>query len=216
MAPVMTETLPADSGHRRRALLLAPLALAVPARAQTRTEVGAVAEAVGRAEARFGSESRPLAPPAPVLLNDTLRTGPASRLAVQLAGGIALRLTAEASLRIDRFVLEARGTAPAGISFGAGRRGGVWLEGPPGAMPAAVESAWALVAVRGTAFFAGEVDRRYVVFVRHGSVSVASGGSRVVLEAGQGCDVLAEGEPPTRPVTWRDARVARTLGLVGL
>jgi ferric-dicitrate binding protein FerR (iron transport regulator) len=151
-----------------------------------------------------------------VLLDDTLRTGPASRLAVRLAGGIGLRLTAQASLRINRFVLEARAGAPAGLRLGAGNQGGVWLEGPAGAMPAALDSDWALVAVRGTAFFAGEVEGRYAVFVQRGSVAVVAAGAAVVLEAGQGTDIPSLGAPPGQAVNWGTARVARTLALVGL
>lgn len=210
--------MPAFIHPPRRHMLLAPFALSAarPARGQARPPVGAVAEAIGETEARFGNEARALSAAAPVLLEDTLRTGAASRLAVRLEGGIGLRLTAQASLRINRFVLEARGNTPPGLRLGAGPQGGLWLEGPAGAMPAAVDSAWALVAVRGTAFFAGEVDGRYAVFVQRGSVAVVAAEAAVVLEAGQGCEVAAPGAPPSQAVTWGAARVVRTLALVGL
>jgi ferric-dicitrate binding protein FerR (iron transport regulator) len=83
-------------------------------------------------------------------------------------------------------------------------------------MPAALDSDWALVAVRGTAFFAGEVEGRYAVFVQRGSVAVVAAGAAVVLEAGQGTDIPSQGAPPGQAVNWGTARVARTLALVGL
>jgi ferric-dicitrate binding protein FerR (iron transport regulator) len=224
---------------RRRAALVAPFVLALPiglARAQPRQRprVGEVTAVTGTALAHFEDlPPRPLAPAAPVLLDDTLATDPDARLACRLAGGLEVRLGGNATLRVDRVTLGGGARAPA-----AARPGGIGLtslSGPllldrpaaPAARPAppiALDLPWARIAVRGTRFFAGPLDSVHAVFCERGTIAVtlSATGWQGVLEAGEGVDIpreagLPPGAPPPSPTAitrWGAPRIARAMALV--
>jgi ferric-dicitrate binding protein FerR (iron transport regulator) len=199
----------------RRALLPLGLVVISPPALAVRTRVGEVTALVGQAVALFsGQVPRPLAPAAPIMIEDLLSTGPEARLACRLERGMELRLGANASLRVDRAVLGGPRPGLALRSFG----GPVLMEIPPAAAgasrpPVALVLPWAQVGVRGTRFFAGESDGRNAVFVARGRVEVSTPSGRAELGAGEGVDVGEGGLGPV--VRWGEARIARALALVG-
>jgi len=183
-----------------------------PVRAD-RPPVGQVSTVTGAAQALFSSEPpRPLAPPAPVLLDDLLTTGPGARLACMLEGGMDLRLGENAALRVDALLLRGPGARVALRGFG----GALLFDRPPEAprVPTTVTMPWARMAVRGTRFFAGPLDGGFAVFVAHGRVLVEAGGGRAELAEGDGVDIAAPGAPPTNLRAWGAARIARALASV--
>lgn len=201
----------------RRALGAAALVLlARPALAQQRPQVGDVAAVTGRALAHFESEPpRPLAPAAPVLLEDTLATDPDARLACRLATGIEIRLGGNATLKVDRLALRGprRGVLLQSLS------GPLVFDRPPpagAAAPVTLDLPWARIAVRGTRFFAGPLEEVYAVFCDRGAVTVARDAWQVRLGPGDGVDIPRTDAPvPEPPVRqWGQARVARALALV--
>lgn len=197
----------------RRSLLVASAGLAAPALAQGRPRVGEVAAATGQAMAQFGpAPARPLAPPDPVLMLDTLSTGPAARLACSLSGGIRLRLGENALLTIDEAVL---GRPRGGLVLRA--QGGPLLierEPAPGEPPLSVTLPWARIGVRGTRFFAGPLEGINAVFVARGRVVVEAGLGSVTLDAGDGVDIPLGGGNPGPVRRWGDARIARAMAAV--
>lgn len=200
----------------RRLLGTTALALlARPALAQQRPRVGDVAAVTGRALAHFGSEPpRPLAPAAPLLLEDTLATDPDARLACRLATGIEIRLGGNATLKLDRLALRGprRGALLQSLS------GPLVFDRPPaaGAVPVTLDLPWARIAVRGTRFFAGPLEEVHAVFCARGAVSVARDAWRVRLGPGDGVDIPRTDAPvPEPPVRqWGQARIARAFALV--
>lgn len=189
--------------------------LARPALAQQRPRVGDVAAVTGRALAHFGSEPpRPLAPAAPLLLEDTLATDPDARLACRLATGIEIRLGGNATLKLDRLALRGprRGALLQSLS------GPLVFDRPPaaGAVPVTLDLPWARIAVRGTRFFAGPLEEVHAVFCARGAVSVARDAWRVRLGPGDGVDIPRTDAPvPEPPVRqWGQARIARAFALV--
>lgn len=199
---------------RRHALLVAP-ALLVPPRPvlALRSRVGAVTALSGAAAALFSGEPpRPLAPDAPVLMDDLLTTGPGARLACRLEGGLDLRMGENAALRVDALAL--RGPRPGVALRGFG--GALLLDVPRTERPAPVDVTlpWAHIGVRGTRFVAGVLDGVQAVFVARGRVEVRAAGGTVSLGEGEGVDVATDGAPgPVR--AWGAARIARALSLVG-
>lgn len=200
--------------HRRRLLLLASMLLPAPALAG-RARVGEVTLLDGSAVALFSGEPpRPLAPAAPVMIEDLLSTGPATRLACRLDGGVDLRLGENASLRVDLLALRGPRPGTAIRSFG----GAVLMDIPPEATAVrrgatTLTLPWARIGVRGTRFFAGPLDGGNAVFVARGQVEVAAAGAVAVLTEGEGVDV-AEGGPLGPVRRWGAPRVARALALV--
>ena len=77
-----------------------------------------------------------------------------------------------------------------------------------------VRSPYALIAVRGTKFFAGQLDNGFSVFVARGVVSVGAGGAEVILRAGDGTDIAYVGAPPGPVKKWGAPKIARAFGLV--
>lgn len=198
-----------------RRALAAPVVLGLTAREALadRPRVGAVASVTGEARADYtGVPTRRLAPNDALLLNDTLTTGLAARLACRLAGGLEIRLGEQASLRIDALTLEGPRPGTMLRVFG----GPLLLDRPPeaGTAPIEVRMPWARIGVRGTRFFAGPLDGRNAVFVERGRVAVQAGGTTAEVGPGEGVDQPEPGGPLGPVVRWGAPRVARAMALV--
>jgi ferric-dicitrate binding protein FerR (iron transport regulator) len=198
-----------------RRALAAPVLLGLTARQALadRARIGEVAAVTGEARADYtGVQTRRLSAQDALLLNDTLSTGLAARLACRLEGGLEIRLGEKASLRIDATTLQ-------------GPRPGTLLrvfEGPllvdrppqPSASPLEVRLPWARIGVRGTRFFAGPLDGRRAVFVERGRVVVQAGGTTAELGPGEGVDQAEPGGPLGPVVRWGAPRIVRAMALV--
>jgi ferric-dicitrate binding protein FerR (iron transport regulator) len=198
--------------NRRRFLgrgtLAVPLVLvALPALGAE--PAGAVEDVRGEAFAEADAVRRLLDRFAPVFLGDQVGTGTASRLGMRLGRDTTIRLGEKARLRIDRFLVDAGGV----ITL---QSGPLLFDRPPGSAPAPVRirSPFALIAVRGTRFFAGPSNGRFGVFVERGSVAVTSAGRRVILNDGEGTDFSARGTRPTPVTRWGPPRIQAALASV--
>jgi ferric-dicitrate binding protein FerR (iron transport regulator) len=192
----------------RHGVLALPLALVVrPAPAAE--AAGSVEDISGEAFAEARAVRRLLERLAPIFLGDQVGTGAASRLGMRLGRDTTIRLGENARLRIDRFLLDAGGE----ITL---RSGPLLFDRPPGSVPAPmrIRSPFALIAVRGTRFFAGPSSGRFGVFVERGSVAVTSAGRRVILHDGEGTDLSAPGTRPTPVKRWGPERVRAALASV--
>lgn len=202
---------PAFGWTRRRVLQVAALAgagfLHPPALAAA--AVGAIAELQGEAVAELGDQRRKLKVKSPVALGDTLATAKESRLRAALGGKTMLRLGAQTKVKIDKFIVDSGGE----LLLGAGA---LLLDAPAGRFPQglAVESPFALIAVRGTRFFAGPIDGVFGVFVSRGWVDVRAGGQRVRLKAGEGTDIKRAGGPPGPVKVWGQPKIRKAFALI--
>ena len=176
-----------------------------PARAVER--VGSVEDVTGEAFGELEAARRTLDRAAPVFLSEEVVTGVASRLGMRLGGSTTVRLGEQARLKIDRFLVEAGGemTLRSGpmLFDGRPRRGGVQIRSP-----------YALIAVRGTRFFAGPSNDRFGVFVARGLVTVTSAGQQVSLREGEGTDIASPGAAPTPVKRWGPERIRAALASV--
>jgi ferric-dicitrate binding protein FerR (iron transport regulator) len=178
----------------------------IPASAAER--VGSVEDVKGEAFAELDAARRTLDPAAPVFLGDEVATGIASRLGMRLGGDTIVRLGEQARLKIDRFLVDAGGDMTL-------RSGPLLFDRPPGRAPAAViRSPFALIAVRGTRFFAGPSNGRFSVFVARGSVAVISAGQQVIVREGEGTDFVSPGTPPAPVNRWGSERIRTALASV--
>src|SRR6516162_6700887 len=176
-----------------------------PARAVER--VGSVEGITGEAFAELESVRRTLDRAAPVFLSEEVVTGVASRLGMRLGRNTTVRLGERARLKIDRFIVDAGGEMT--LSSGP-----MLFEGEPFRAGLQIRSPFALIAVRGTRFFAGPSNDRFGVFVARGSVSVTAAGQQVVLREGEGTDIASPGAPPTPVKRWAAERVRAALASV--
>jgi ferric-dicitrate binding protein FerR (iron transport regulator) len=192
----------------RHGVLALPLALvALPILGAE--PAGSVEEVDGEAFAVANAVRRMLQRLAPVFLGDQVGTGAASRLGMRLGRDTTIRLGERARLRIDRFLLDAGGE----ITL---RSGPLLFDRPAGSIPAPIQirSPFALIAVRGTRFFAGPSNGAFGIFVERGSVAVSSAGRRVILRDGEGTDFSAPGTRPTPVKRWGPERIRAALASV--
>jgi ferric-dicitrate binding protein FerR (iron transport regulator) len=189
-----------------RGALALPFILALrPASAVER--VGSVEDVTGEAFAEIESVRRTLDRAAPVFLGEEVVTGVASRLGMRLGRDTTVRLGEQARLKIDRFLVDAGGEMTL-------RSGPLLFDGQPRRAGVQIRSPFALIAVRGTRFFAGPSNDRFGVFVVRGSVAVTSAGQQVILREGEGTDIASPGTPPTPVKRWAPERIRAALASV--
>jgi ferric-dicitrate binding protein FerR (iron transport regulator) len=190
----------------RNGALALPFILALrPACAVER--VGSVEEVTGEAFAELESVRRVLDRAAPVFLSDEVVTGVASRLGMRLGRDTTVRLGEQARLKIDRFLVNAGGEMTL-------RSGPLLFDGQPRREGVQIRSPFALIAVRGTRFFAGPSNDRFGVFVVRGSVAVTAAGQQVILRQGEGTDIASPGAPPTPVKRWAPERIRAAIASV--
>lgn len=170
---------------------------------------GRVDDVFGQAMAELRKDSRRLALGESVFVGDTVTTAEASRVALMVGNATTIRLGPEARLRIDRFIMNAGGTLTL-------QSGPMTFNRPPSAapQPMTIRGAFGMIAVRGTQFFAGPSRGKTGVLVMRGSVSVRSGGETVILNEGEGTDILTFGAKPTKPGRWSGERIDEALNSV--
>ncbi len=180
--------------------------------------IGSVSEVQGEAMAlRAGGRSRVLDKKAPVLFRDTLKTADKSRLVAVLDDDTKLTLGDNASVVVDTFVYDPRGTIG---RLSARFRGGAFLfvggsiEDQPGAR-VQVRTPLATLGIRGTTVWGGPIDGAYGVLVVSGRVDVRTPRGTVTLRDGQGT-TLRPRRSPEPVVTWGADKVRRALESVAI
>lgn len=206
IVPRMPQLLKQRRGGRLRSrVLIATVALLIfQAPHVTGAETaGQVEEIKGEASADANGARRSLDRASPLYVGDSVATGPADRLTMHLGKDTTVRLGEQAHLVIDQFLSATGGE----ISL----QSGPMLFDRPGdgpRIPMQIRSSYALIAVRGTRFFAGPSNGVFGIFVEHGVVDVSGGGGMVTLQAGQGTNIVSPGSAPTTPVLWGKERIS--------
>ncbi len=194
---------------RRRALSLLsliPLSLAANSAGAAARAVGAVSEVKGIAVAEIGDDRRPLAVRSALHLGETLSTGDNSRLKALLTRSANLSLSANARIKIDRFVADSGTVA---LTSGA-----LLLDTAARSRSLTVTSPYGIIGTRGTRFFAGELGENFSVFVERGAVDVRAAGRTVRLRAGEGTDITSIGARPGPVRRWGAEKIGRAMALV--
>ena len=199
---------------RRHALLLGAATLllgaAIVSAPQCVHAQGAPAGTVdtlrGSAFAEGPRPRRALQPTAEVFVNDLLETEVDSSLTIRLGKATLVKLGALAKLRVDKFIVDAGGTFELD-------QGPLLIDRDDSAKRESlqVRSPFALIAARGTMFFAGPSNDVFGVFVARGLVSVTGGGRTVLLRPGLGTNIAHPGDAPSEPKRWSPERIAAAL-----
>lgn len=199
---------PATLLDRRQIMLLAATIL-LPLPAFAATDAGVVETTEGKAWAA-GSPARDLVAKAAVFIGDEIGTGADSRLAMLLAGTTRILMGPQTQLTIDQYTAEAGGE----LILGDGALLFDRDEAAP-KTPVTLSTAFGLIAVRGTRFFAGPSNGTFGIFCARGEVRVTAGGAEVSLLPGFGSDIAGIGAAPTAPAQWKQPRIDAALALVG-
>ena len=175
--------------------------------AQKADQAGSVEEVKGEAFAETGSDRRQLNRAAPLLIKDKVGTGTDARATLLLGKATTLHMGENTAVTIDRFLMSTGGE----ITL---QSGPILFNGPSDNARMQIRSAFGLIAVRGTRFFAGPSNNVFGVFVVRGSVSVTAAGKRVLVRSGQGTNIAKPGDQPTPPAPWKPERVQAALASV--
>jgi ferric-dicitrate binding protein FerR (iron transport regulator) len=170
--------------------------------AEATDAAGNVEELKGNAFAETGQQHRVLDKASPIYVGDHVSTAAASRLTMHLGADTTIKLGENTQLVIDKFLEQTGGE----ISL---ESGSMLFDRPSGArrIPMQIRSAYALIAVRGTQFFAGPSNNVFGIFVQSGTVEVSAAGTTVTLNPGQGTNLEKPGAAPTQPVNWGQPRI---------
>lgn len=172
--------------------------------------IGNVTELKGKASAELAGKTRALKLKAPLHLTETLITGGGeARLTALLAEKTTLKLGAWTKVRLDKFIVDSGGE----LSFNSGA---LLLDAPSQSFPKGltIDSRFALIAVRGTKFFAGRLGEAFSVFVEEGAVDVTAAGQTARLNSGEGTDIAKPGDPPGEVRRWGQPKITKAMALV--
>jgi ferric-dicitrate binding protein FerR (iron transport regulator) len=170
--------------------------------------VGAVSEVTGEAVAQLNDRRRKLEHKSPLYLGDTINTGAQSRLRAVLKRKTSLRLGANTKVRIDQFLINTGGELvldSGALLIDISSKLSKGLE---------VQSPFALIAVRGTRFFAGPIEGIFGVFVSRGEVDVIAADRTVRLKTGEGTDIARPGDAPGPVKKWGKPKIDKAMALV--
>ena len=149
---------------------------------------------------------RALQPTAEVFVGDLVETETNSNLTMHLGEATLVKLGALAKLLIDKFVVNVGGTLNL-------EQGPLLIDRNDSAKRESlkVHSPFALIAVRGTLFFAGPSNGVFGVFVGRGFVEVTGGDRTVVIRPGLGSNIANPGDAPSEPRRWSPGRIMAAL-----
>jgi ferric-dicitrate binding protein FerR (iron transport regulator) len=120
----------------------------------------------------------------------------------------SLRLGANTRVRIDQFLINTGGELvldSGALLIDISSKLSKGLE---------VQSPFALIAVRGTRFFAGPIEGIFGVFVSRGEVDVIAADRTVRLKTGEGTDIARPGDAPGPVKKWGRPKIDKAMALV--
>lgn len=175
-------------------------------------EVGAVTRVQGRAVAERGAQVEPLSAEAPVIRDDRLVTGDASRLEVLLRGDTTLTLGENGALVLDDLIVTPTESSLRIRVTGAFRMASGLL--PHGARTEII-TPLATIGIRGTDVWGGPIDNAFGVFLIDGAVEVTTAAGTIVLDTpGTGTTLSAADLPPSDPIVWPGDKVDRAIAAI--
>ena len=198
-----------------RRLFLAGGALALTGIGVRATQANTV---IGRAVAVSGEVNRRqenllegLKAGANLMDRDFVTTGRESFAELALGEDTSLHLGSETELLIDSFIAGQGGV----IELGTGQ---MVFDRPEGLakIDLTMRTAFGMIGVRGTKFFAGPSRGVFAVFVEHGRVEVTGGGITKAVSRGEGVEIKAPGEAPGEVKQWGEARIREAYASAGI
>ena len=178
---------------------------------QANTVIGKAVEITGEVTRKQADRLEGLKTGASVMDRDFVRTGRESFASLELGGDTMLLLGAETELLVDSFIAGQGGT----IELGTGQ---MVFDRPEGLakIDLTLRTAFGMIGVRGTKFFAGPNRGVFAVFVEHGRVAVTGGGVTKEVGQGEGVEIATPGAAPGEIVQWGEARIREAYASAGI
>jgi hypothetical protein len=178
---------------------------------QANATIGKAVEITGAVTRKQADRLEGLKAGASLMDHDFVATGKESFAELALGDDTSLLLGSETELLIDTFIAGQGGT----IELGTGQ---MVFDRPEGLakIDLTMRTAFGMIGVRGTKFFAGPSRGVFGVFVEHGLVEVTGGGVTRQVGRGQGVDIATPGAAPSEVAEWGDARIREAYASVGV
>ncbi|WP_411034583.1 FecR domain-containing protein [Shinella sp. BYT-45] len=178
---------------------------------QANAVIGRAVEVNGEVTRRQADHLEGLKAGASLMDHDFVATGKESFAELALGDDTSLLLGSETELLIDTFIAGQGGV----IELGTGQ---MVFDRPEGLakIDLTVRTAFGMIGVRGTKFFAGPSRGAFAVFVEHGLVEVSGGGVTRQVGRGEGVDIAAPGAAPSEVTQWGAARIREAYASVGI
>lgn len=178
---------------------------------QANAVIGRAVEVTGEVNRRQENLLEGLRAGANLMDHDFVTTGKESFAELALGDDTSLLLGSETELLIDTFIAGQGGV----IELGTGQ---VVFDRPEGLakIDLTMRTAFGMIGVRGTKFFAGPNRGVFAVFVEHGRVEVTGGGVTKAVSRGEGVEIKAPGEAPGEVKQWGEARIREAYASVGI
>lgn len=178
---------------------------------QANSIIGKAVEITGDVTRKQADRLEGLKAGASLMDHDFVATGKESFAELALGEDTSLLLGSETELLIDTFIAGQGGT----IELGTGQ---MVFDRPEGLakIDLTMRTAFGMIGVRGTKFFAGPSRGVFGVFVEHGLVEVTGGGVTRQVGRGQGVDIAAPGAAPSEVARWGEARIREAYASVGI
>ncbi|MGQ3210371.1 FecR family protein [Shinella sp.] len=178
---------------------------------QANAIIGKAVEITGDVTRKQENHLEGLKAGASLMDHDFVKTGAKSFASLELGDDTSLLLGSNTELLIDTFIAGQGGT----IELGTGQ---MVFDRPEGLakIDLTMRTAFGMIGVRGTKFFAGPSRGVFGVFVEHGLVEVTGGGVTRQVGRGQGVDIATPGAAPSEVAQWGDARIREAYASVGI
>ncbi|MGB3812951.1 MAG: FecR family protein [Shinella sp.] len=178
---------------------------------QANSIIGKAVEITGDVTRKQADRLEGLKAGASLMDHDFVATGKESFAELALGEDTSLLLGSETELLIDTFIAGQGGT----IELGTGQ---MVFDRPEGLakIDLTMRTAFGMIGVRGTKFFAGPSRGVFGVFVEHGLVEVTGGGVTRQVGRGQGVDIAAPGAAPSEVARWGEARIREAYASAGI
>lgn len=177
--------------------------------------VGTVMEIEGAATIN----SRPIEIHSPVLLNDLIETGPASRLFVLFIDDTEMTLSENTQLRVDEYVFDADNAADNKGVYSVLKGAFLYMSGLMAKTPdpdVVIQTPVGAIGIRGTEFWGGDIDGEYGVLVNEGRVNITTDAGETLLDKGQGTSIRGRRFMPAAGKPWAKDKMDRAVNTVFL
>lgn len=174
--------------------------------------IGGVTRTRASVEGELGGQTRHLQRDLPVFQNEEVKTGRDARAVLRFRDGSVLSIGADAEVVLDEYVYGNAGGVitllKGALRFTSGKMGRPGLR---------IKMPVATIGIRGTDFWAGEINGGYGVLLMHGVVEVSNAAGTVTLsEPSQGTLISAADEAPSQPTTWKAGAQQKALAGVAI
>lgn len=178
---------------------------------QANAIIGKAVEITGDVTRKQAERLEGLKAGASLMDHDFVKTGKVSFASLELGDDTSLLLGSETELLIDTFIAGQGGV----IELGTGQ---MVFDRPEGLakIDLTVRTAFGMIGVRGTKFFAGPSRGAFAVFVEHGLVEVSGGGVMRQVAPGQGVEIATPGAAPGEITQWGEARIREAYASAGI